>query len=253
MKVADSVSRLFLLVLCSFPAAGQHHLAQGKVGDQSGQTPGPVPPHTRVFIEEVPPGARRAYEHGLSELKAGRTNEGIALLREAIKIHPNYFSAQLALAGELGKGPDLKGALDALEKARRINDSDARVYHLFGILMGREKKYGVAEFAFREAIRRDPKNAQSYLSLATVLVELSNTMTDKRKKLSDLAEAERLLYKSLGLSGHKPAAAYLQLARVHERQGNRKQAARDLQTYLRLQPDDKNAASIREAIAKLNK
>jgi tetratricopeptide (TPR) repeat protein len=253
MKVADSVSGLFLLVLCSFTAVGQHRPIQGKIGDQSGQKPSQLPPHTKVFIEEVPAGARRAYENGLSHLRAGRTNEGIASFREAIKIHPNYFSAQLALAGELGKGPDLKGALGALENARRINDSDTRVYHLFGILMGREKKYGVAEYAFREAIKRDPKNAQSHLSLATALIELANTTSDNKKRLSDLAEAERLLNKSLELSGRKLSGAYLQLARVHERQGNRQQAARDLQTYLRLQPDDKNAASIREAIAKLNK
>jgi tetratricopeptide (TPR) repeat protein len=253
MKVAHAVSGLFLLILCSFPVVAQHHLFQGKVREQKGQTPNSLPPHTRIFIPEVPPGARRAYEHGVSKLKEGRTDEGIASLREAIKIHPNYFSAQLTLAGELGKGADLKGALDALEVARRINDSDARVYQLFGTLMAREKKYGVAEFAFREAIQRDPKHAQSYLSLATVLIELASTMSDKRRKLSDLVEAERLLNKSLELSDQKLAAAYLQMARIHERQGNRKQAASDLQTYLRLQPDDKNAASIREAIAKLNK
>ncbi len=213
----------------------------------------PVPPPATVYIQEVPPAARRAYENGLSKLKEGRTHEGTAFLREAVSIHPNYFSAQLALAGELSKGGDVQGALNALEVARRVNDSDGRVYHLFGILMAREKKYGVAEFAFREAIQRDPRNTQSYLSLATVLVELAIAEGDKSKSKTDLSEAGRFLNKALEMSENKLAAAYLQLARVHERQGNRKQAARDLETYLKLQPDDKNSAGIREAIAKLNK
>jgi tetratricopeptide (TPR) repeat protein len=251
MKIVDSFFVLPLIILLSLPTSAQHQMVQGKVRESGGRTIN-APPRN-IFIQDVPPAASRAYENGLSKLSAGKTGEGMALLREAIRIHPHYFSAQLAIAGELGKGSDIKGALTALEIARRVNDSDPRVYHLFGILMGREKRYGVAEFAFREAIRREPGNAQSHLSLATVLIELAGAGSDQRKKLSDLAEAERLLNKSLELSANKLAGAYLQLARVRERLGRRRQAAIDLETYLRLRPDDKNAAAIRGAIAKLKK
>ena len=44
---------------------------------------------------------------------------------------------------------------------------------------------------------------------------------------------------------------YRQRARIHERRGNKEAAARDLENYLKAEPEAKNAEAIRHAIAKL--
>ena len=116
--------------------------------------------------------------------------------------------------------------------------------------MAQKQKFNVAEFAFRRAIERDPLNAQSRFSHSLALIEMTVKDNDQAQ-LNHLAEAERELRKALELSNQKLAAAWLHLARIHELRGERKSAATALETYLKLQPDDKNAPAIREAILKL--
>lgn len=116
--------------------------------------------------------------------------------------------------------------------------------------MAQQKKFTVAEYAFRQAIERDPLNAQSHFSRGLALVELAVSADDEHRR-GQLNEAERELRKALELSNQKLAAAWLHLGRAYELRGDRKAAASALETYLKLQPDDKNAPAIREAIVKL--
>ncbi len=197
------------------------------------------------------PAARAAHDAGVAQLKQGRTAAGIASLREAARLDPDYFEAHFALAMELGRRDDRsEEALASLEQARRLRDRDPRVYFLFGTLMARQRKFAVAELAFREAIDRDPMNAQSYFSRALTLIELAGKGNAEEKK-AQLEEAERDLQRALILSGRRMFAAYLQLARVREQRGDRAGAAAMLETYLKHRPDDPNAASIRAAIVRL--
>lgn len=210
-----------------------------------------APPGT-TFVQDVPPAAREAFEKGISKIKEGKPTEGISWLRQAIELFPDYFNAHFALGTELSKTDQMQAALEALERARQINDRDARVYHLFGILMARQQKFMVAEYAFREAIKRDPVNAQARFSHALTLIELALRESAPSQRKLKLGEAERDLNQAFELSDKKLAAVYLQLGRIYELRGERKLAASALETYLKLRPDDKNASAIREAIAKLS-
>ncbi|MDX2032755.1 MAG: tetratricopeptide repeat protein [Blastocatellia bacterium] len=204
--------------------------------------------------QDAPAAARAAYDAGVAHLKQKRTAAGIASLREAVRLFPDYFDAQFALAVELGRRDDrIEEALGALEQARRLRDRDPRVYFLFGTLMARQRKFAVAELAFREAIDRDPMNPQSYFSRALTLIELAAAAGkgSEKEKAARLDEADRDLNRALILSGRRMFAAYLQLARVREQRGDRRAAAEMLETYLKHQPNDPNAAAIREAIARL--
>ncbi len=232
MKRSFSISLLILFLACLAPAAAQNGT---------------------VFTQNVPFNARLAYETALKRLKANQTNEALAKLKEAIKYFPDYFNAHFLLATELSKQNRMQEALDALEHARRVNDRDARVYRLFGLLMAQQRKFVVAEFAFREAIQRDPMHAQTYHSHAVALIEMSVNETDARQRRKFLSDAERDLNRALELSGGRMSVAYLQLARIHELRGEKQLAVRDLEAYLKSQPDARNAADIREAIAKLKR
>jgi regulator of sirC expression with transglutaminase-like and TPR domain len=65
-----------------------------------------------------------------------------------------------------------------------------------------------------------------------------------------LAEAERILSQALK-QNEKLADVHLQMARVYEKKGERKQAAEQLERYLRKAPNAKNAEPIKSAIKKL--
>jgi tetratricopeptide (TPR) repeat protein len=212
-----------------------------------------IAPPGVVFAQEVPFNARLAFETALLRLKTNKPDEAIAKLKEAVGFFPDYFNARFTLASELGKRNQVQPALEELEHARRINDRDPRIYRLFGVLMARQRKLVVAEFAFREAIARDPAHAQTYHSRAVVLIEIAAAEKDVRQRKQYLDDAERDLNQSLALSEGKIAAAHLQLAKIHELRGDKRLAIRQLENFLKTQPDAPNAPAVREALAKLRK
>lgn len=212
--------------------------------EQAGAAPG------TSFVQDVPPAAREAFEKGISSLREGKSDEGVAQLQEAIRIFPDYFNAHFALGAEYNRLDKTDEAIRSLEQARRINDRDGRVWQLFGLMMARREKFAVAEYALRQAIERDPVNPSSRFSHGLTLIELAVRVDEPARK-EKLGEAERELNKALELSNRKLAAACLHLARIHELRGERRAAAEALETWLKLQPDDKNAPAIREAILKL--
>jgi Tfp pilus assembly protein PilF len=208
------------------------------------------PPGTS-FVQDVPKPARAAYDKAMARLREGKSDEGVQLLREAISIFNEYFDANFSLGRELFRAGKDDEALEALERARKINDREAAVYHAFGMVMMKQQKFAVAEYAFREATHLAAGNAVSHLYRGIALIEVSARSSDERQRTTDLAEAEKELNRALELSDKRLAAAYMQRARIHERRGENEAAARDLESYLKAEPDAKNSAAIREAITKL--
>ncbi|HJQ69564.1 MAG TPA: carboxypeptidase regulatory-like domain-containing protein [Blastocatellia bacterium] len=208
------------------------------------------PPGTS-FVQEVPKPARAAYEKAMAKVREGKSDEAVLLLQEAISIFNEYFDANFSLGRELFRmGKDAE-ALEALERARQINDREGAVYHTFGLVMMKQQKFAVAEYAFREATRLAAGNAVSHYFRGMALIEVATRTADERQRAIDFTEAEKELGRALDLSDKRLAAAYLQRARIHERRGDKEAAARDLESYLKAEPEAKNAAAIREAITKL--
>ncbi len=211
------------------------------------------PVASATFAQEVPAEAKKSYTEAMSKIKEGDAIKGMALLREAVSLFPDYFDARFSLASELTREGKTQEALTELEHARKVNDRSAAVYHLFGLLMGQQKKYLVAEYAFRQAIERGPRNASSYVSHALVLLELAKTDKENVERLNNIDLAERDLSRAIELTNQKMPLPFLHRARALEWKGNKKAAVRDLETYLKLSPGDRNEPAIREAIAKLNR
>ncbi len=148
---------------------------------------------------------------------------------------------------------DAETALATLERARKVYDGDARVYRLFGVIMASQQKFSVAEFAFREALQRDPQHYQSYQAHGITLLELglAEKTPQLRRKFFD--QAEQQLQQALSQSGHKLFAAHLNLAEVYEARGEKQAAIRELETFLTLQPNAPKAPAIRASIARLSR
>ena len=203
------------------------------------------------FAQDVPKPARAAYERGMARLREGKSDEGVAALREAITNFNDYFDAHFALGKELFRTGNDNEALEAFERARQINDRQDAVYYMFGLVMMKEKKYGVAEYAFREATRLNATSAGSHFYHAQSLIELAVRESDQRQRATDLDSADQELNHAWENSNKRLTMVYLQRARIHESRGEREAAARDLESFLKAEPDAKNGAAIREAIVKL--
>jgi len=201
------------------------------------------------FAQDVPKDARGAFERGMAKLRDSKFDEGVALLREATNLFGDYFNAHYALGRELFREGKDNEALQELERARQINDRQDAVYYTFGLVMLKQKKYTVAEYAFGEAAHINPGNASAHFCRGFALIEVATgSAADRSAALND---AEKELNQAWELSNKKMNSVYLQRARVFEHRGDKARAARELESYLKAEPEAKNAQAIRDAIAKL--
>jgi tetratricopeptide (TPR) repeat protein len=205
------------------------------------------------FVQEVPENARTAYEKSVAKLREGKSEEAIALLREAINLFPKYFDANFTLAKELFRTGKDKEALEAIERARQVNERESAVYYLFGLIMLKQQKFTVAEFAFREAVNFNAGNAAAHFYRGRTLIELALRNKDEKERAADLIDSEKELNQAWELSDKRIFEVYTQRARLHELQGNKEAAAVDLENFLKVQPNAPNAAAIRQAIETLRK
>ena len=203
------------------------------------------------FAQDVPKPARLAYERAAARLRDGKPEEAVAALREAIANFNDYFDAHFALGKELFREGKDDEALEALERARQINDRQDSVYHMFGLIMLKQGKFAVAEYAFREATRLNGNSAAAHFYHAQALIELAVRGNDERQLNTDLGAADKELDLAWETSEKRLTAVYLQRARIHETRGQKEAAAVDLESYLKAEPEAKNGATIRAAIAKL--
>lgn len=208
------------------------------------------------FAQDVPQAARTAFESGIKLARENHLPEALAAYENAVSIFPDYFDAHLVLANELAKQRKFPEAIKHLDEARRVNARDDRVYDLFARVMMQQRKYAVAARIYAEAARLNSTDAQYLLAEGTALVE-QGSMTDAAQSKAAaeersfaFTEAERVLLEALKFN-KKLAEAHLQLARLYEKRGERPRAADELEQYLRLTPNVKNADAIRQAIKTL--
>jgi tetratricopeptide (TPR) repeat protein len=211
------------------------------------------PPPGVQFAQEVPKAAREVYEEGLEKMRNGKSEEGILAFRKAIEIFKDYFAANFALASELFRTGKDSEALEAIERARQVNDHEAAVYHLFGLIMFKQGKFLVADYGFIGAIRLNGNFAMAHLFRGKTLIEIGLRNPDEKLRAGDFAEAEKELSKAWELTNKRLSEVYLHRARIHEQRGDREAAAKALEAFLKAEPTSLNAAPIREKIALLRK
>jgi Tfp pilus assembly protein PilF len=209
-----------------------------------------APPGTN-FAQDVPRPAKAAYEKGVQLLAEGKSDEGIASLRRATELYGEYFNAFYALGAAYYRVERMDEAIQALEHARSINDHQGAVYHLFGLVMLRQRKFTVAEYVFKQATGFNPTNGASHFLRGLALVEIGVQEKDGGERERDFTDAEKELDSAWDLSNKRIPQVYLQRSRIHEVRGQKEAAAKDLESYLKADPDSKQAPAIRQAIAKL--
>jgi tetratricopeptide (TPR) repeat protein len=209
-----------------------------------------APPGTN-FAQEVPRPARAAYEKGIQLLAEGKSDEAIASLRRATELCGEYFNAYYSLGAAYYRVERMDEAIQALEQARRINDHEGAVYHLFGLVMLRQRKFTVAEYVFKQATSFNPTNAASHFLRGLALVEIGVQERDGGERERDFTDAEKELDSAWNLSNKRIPQVYLQRSRIHEVRGQKEAAAKDLEAYLKADPESKQAPAIRQAISKL--
>jgi Tfp pilus assembly protein PilF len=184
----------------------------------------------------VPRPAVELYEKALASARGGNHKQAVEQLKAALAIHAEFPLALNELGVQYMTLGDPARAAEAWRGAIRLVPDEPNLRINYGILLIRQKKYAEAEGELSRAVKLDEVNAFARLHRGHALIRLGRG-----------AEAERELLLAARLGGERPetALAYRNHGALYNERGDDPRAAAALETYLRLDPDARDAAQVR--------
>lgn len=192
-------------------------------------------------LANVPKPALELYAKAQEAIQAGDGKKAIEHLRAALSIYPDFALALNSLGVEYLKSGDADRALEALRGAVRLSP-DAFVPRLnYGIAYLEKKQFAEAESNLRLALQKNDNSPSAHMYLGITLISLRR-----------YDEAERELQRAVSLKGGDTMAqAHKLLGALYWQKGQFKQAADQLEVYLKLAPNAPDAQRIRTTVKEL--
>jgi Tfp pilus assembly protein PilF len=205
--------------------------------------PGPAqakPGVLNAALANVPKAAVEHYDKAMESVARHETDKAIHELKRALELYPNFGLALNELGVQYMKKGELDKAAEVLVRVIRISPEASEPSLNYGICLLQQKKFAQAETQLRDAVKRNEHAFTAHLYLGISLIHFKN-----------YAESETELLKAITLGGAKASQAHYYLGGVYWQIGNLRQAAEQLEMYLRLEPKAANAEKIRNTIKDL--
>ena len=193
-----------------------------------------------VFSQNVPAEAQRLYEDAVEKLKSENTNEGIDELKKAIETFPDFYLALERLGAEYVRQRDYAQAQEILSKALKINPKGQMSFHSLGVAQYNLKNLPAAVESLQRAVSLGPNSINSQFWLGIVLF-----------RSGKFSEAETPLKRAYDLGGKQVVDVHMYLAQVYSNTKRYKQAADELELFLKEMPDAKDTDKIKQLIQQL--
>jgi tetratricopeptide (TPR) repeat protein len=181
--------------------------------------------------------AHAAFDKGSQMLEKGDTVGSIAYLQQAIAQYPEHYKAYYDLGVAHFRLAHLPEAEQAFQKAIDLTKGNFAPPQLgLGAILCQKSDFPEAERLLQRALELEPGSAvgKYYLGWA-------------QYGLNHLIEAERSLEQAL-IRRANFADAYILLTRIHLRQHNLPAASKDLESYLKIEPQKEQARALAEHI-----
>ena len=195
-----------------------------------------------VFVQEVPDEARKLYKKGLKNLQ-DKNDLGFNELEAALKILPTYFDALNVIGREYVARREFQKSLPYLIKAIEVNQRSFSSFYALAYACYQLNHKMEALEAARGATLLQPASLSAQLLYGTLL------RLDRSYE-----KAEEKLLEAKKLSKEKPVSeVHWQLALLYNKLGRSGEAADELESYLRIQPDARDKKEIQALITKLRR
>lgn len=188
-----------------------------------------------VFAQEVPAPARLEYDRGVKALRKGNSEAGLAALKKAIEIFPNYFEALDRLGMEYVKAGQYEAALPILRQALIVNNRASKSHYSLGVAYLKRNQLAEAIESLTQSANLDPNNVNTHMMLGVAY-----------ENQQQLTESEEAFQRALKLGGKGVAEAHFYLASVYEKQRRYDAAIAELERYLKESKVVKNPEKVRE-------
>jgi tetratricopeptide (TPR) repeat protein len=191
-------------------------------------------------LASVPPPALKLYQKALAAARDGDARKAVKQLEEAIAAYPQFALALSELGFQYLQLNEPDKANDALQRAIKLAPEAFAPHLSYGRLLIQQKKFAEAEAELKHALKINGTSAQAHFHLARALIGQNNF---------DAAEVE--LKRAITLSDDGISEAHRFLGAIYNERGDAKRALEELETYLRLAPNTKDAPQIRSIIKQL--
>lgn len=191
-------------------------------------------------LATVPKAAIDSYQKGLESVGRGETDKAIDHLKRAVDVHANFPLALNELGVQYLRKGELDKAAEALAKALQLAPEAPEPSLNYGIALLQQKKFAEAQAQLRDAVKKNDSAFTAHLYLGITLIHFKN-----------FTEAETEFRKAITLGGPKASQAHYYLGGVYWQTGKFRQAADELEMYLKLEPKAANADRIRNTIKDL--
>jgi Tfp pilus assembly protein PilF len=196
---------------------------------------------SRTAFANVPQPAQGLYQQALENARGGNHAKAIEQLRAAVAQAPKFSLAYSELAAEFLKVHQADEALKTLKEALATNPDDFTLRLNYGIALLNQKDFPAAQNELRVAAQQGHlPAARYYLGLALI-------------NQQEFEEAKSEFESLIKDGGYKPALAHKYLAGIYWRNKEYREAANELETYLKLEPKSPDAEKVRSTIKELRK
>jgi tetratricopeptide (TPR) repeat protein len=188
----------------------------------------------------IPEEAATCYKEAVKLSGAGDRNKAIEQLKKALSIYPEFMLARNELGVQYLRLRQPEKAADSLLAALKIAPDAFAPQLNYGIALVRLKKYDAASVSLKKAVDEDGSSAAAHLYLGQALIGLA-----------DYNNARIHLVRAIEIGGDDGIESHRYLAAVYIETGQKAEAARELETYLKLNPKVGDADKINQVIRQL--
>lgn len=197
-----------------------------------------IPSVVNAGLADVPEQALDLYQKAEAAAKAGDRKASIELLEKALKIHPLFYVAQNELGIQYLRIGNLIKAEQAFGQALEIQPDAALPMLYRGIILVELRRYKEAEPLLQKSVVHDQKSLVGHYYFGVALANLGK-----------FDQAQKHL--STAVTSRSPAINEGRriLAIIYASMGKKKEAATELERYLKVDPAVPDAEKLRELVA----
>jgi Tfp pilus assembly protein PilF len=190
----------------------------------------------------VPDKALNLYQKGSAAARKGDPKGAVASLSEAVAAYPNFPIALSELGSQYLILKDMDKAGETFEALIKLKPTDAAGHLNLGIVLFNKKKFDEAASHLRKALELKSTGPTGHYYLGLTLISLKK-----------YGEAQKEFEETLANGGENLAVAHKYLGGLYMSAGKNKEAADELEKYLKLDPKAADAERIKGTIEDLRK
>jgi tetratricopeptide (TPR) repeat protein len=202
--------------------------------------PGTKPAVVDAALAAVPEKARKLYEKGVQQARSEDPTKAADSLKEAVSLYPNFPLALNELGVQYLKLRQVDKAIEALKQACKLNPDAFTPRLNLGIALLEAKQFSEAEAQLREAVKGNSSAPTAHMYLGIALL-----------RLNKYDEAEKELLLATAANASQLAMANYYLGGLYWRKQDYPHAVEQLEKYLQLTPNARDAERVRATIKDL--